>query len=112
MSVIEIQVQPAATVSRFETSIVLEGVRYTFAFYTNTFDDSWYLDLTDDSDTLRLAGIALAGGIDILYPYRHLPVPPGALFINDQAQIRRDPAVDSFQEKQVALYYVTSDEAF
>jgi len=112
MAVIEIQVQPAESVSRFETSIVLEGERYTFAFYTNTFDDSWYFDLTDDTETLLLAGIGLAAGIDLLYPYRYKNVPPGALFVNDQAQIRRDPAVDSFNEEQVALYYVTSDEAF
>ena len=112
MAVTEIQVPPAESVSRFETSIVLEGERYTFAFYTNTFDDSWYFDRTDDTETLLLAGIGLAAGIDLLYPYRYKNVPPGALFVNDQAQIRRDPAVDSFNEEQVALYYVTSDEAF
>ena len=112
MPVIEIQVQPSKSVSRFETSITLEGSRYKFAFYTNTFDDAWYFDLTDDSETLLVAGIGLSSGVDLLFLYRYLPVPPGALFINDAAQIRRDPRVDSFAEKQVALYYVTSDEAF
>lgn len=112
MAVIQIQVQPTPSTSRFETSIVLEGERYRFAFYTNTFDDAWYFDLTDDAEQLLVAGIGLSSGVDLLFPYRYLPVPPGVLFINDQAQIRRDPRVDSFSEKAVELYYVTSDEAF
>ena len=112
MAVIEIQVQPAEGVSRFETSIVLEQVRYTFAFYTITERDGWAFDLTDDTQTLLLAGIGLTGGVDLLYPYRYLPVPPGALFVNDQALTRADPTIDGFASESVALYYVTSDEAF
>lgn len=108
--IIEIQVQPAPDVPRFETSILLEGRRWTFVFYTNTTDDSWCFDLIGDDELPRFYGQGVASGVDLFFPYRYRDVPPGILFVNDQADTGRDPRVDSFQEQQTVLYYVTSDD--
>lgn len=106
---IEITVQPAPTVSRFETSLVLESRRWTFVFYTNTQDDSWSMDLIGDDQLPRVRGLGLSTGVDMLHPYRALDVPPGALFINDIEGTGRDPTISSFADEEAALYYLTSD---
>jgi len=87
--------------------ITLDGVRARFDFFTNKQDKSWYLDLFDGDDNQLVMGIALATGLDILFPYRYLDLPPGKLFINDHIPPFTDPVLDSFSENQAALYYET-----
>ena len=96
MSLLEITVQPSQDVTHFRTSVTLEGARYVFDFYTNTADGAWYFDLENDDGSAVIRGIALANGIDMLYPYRHLDLPPGALFIQDKDLRGADPDLRAF----------------
>jgi len=61
----------------------LDGVRVRIAAQYNATDGGWYLDILDLADVPIVAGIALVPGVDLLQPYRHLPVPPGTLYLQD-----------------------------
>lgn len=113
MSVLEITVQFREDETHTSQTLVLDGVRVRLDTYTNIEDDSWYLDIFDDEDTPIVLGIALATGLDLFFPYRYLPLPPGKLFVQDQ---RGQPFVDAkrgdFFTKDFALYYTTADQVF
>lgn len=113
MSVLEITVQFREDETHASQTLVLEGVRVRFDTYTNRDDNSWYLDIYDDDDQPMIIGIALAVGLDLLFPYRHLNVPPGILFVQDQGgQPFRDPILPDFFAGNMALFYVSADQEF
>lgn len=105
MNVIEITVQPSPNVPHYDTTVRLDGLRYRFAFYTCTVDDSWYFDLETAGGDTVLRGVGLSSGVDLLYPYRHLDVPPGPLWVHDQGLFGADPDVAAFADGRAALYY-------
>lgn len=92
-------------------TLTLDQVRFRLDTYTNRADNSWYMNLYDTNDEPILLGIALATGLDLLYPYRYLPVPAGVLFVNDLDGPRQDPTLDSFEGEEVALYYQDAESA-
>lgn len=106
MALIEITIQFREQDKRTVQTLELDGARWQFATYTNRADGSWYLDLADSAGTALLFGIALVTGLELLFPYRHLDVPPGALFVNDLAGPREDPGLSTFQDRGAALYYL------
>jgi hypothetical protein len=108
MSVLELDVQPTGVESRFTAFYLLDGARYRLTFYTNTVDSSWYLDFENADATTRILGIGLTNGVDILYPYRHLDVPPGALFVSmdDDGD---DPDLSAFAANRAHLLYVDGE---
>ncbi len=122
-------------VTHFKCSVKLEGRVWFFAFYTVTgateyaqttpiqpepgegeaalpSSVGWFFDLspvppdpvTGAGSVLR--GIALACGLDLLFPYRHLDVPPGPLFVQDLDAVGADPDAKGFSDKRFALVYV------
>jgi hypothetical protein len=113
MSVIEITVQFREGETHTSQTIVLDGIRVRLDTYTNIDDDSWYLDVFDDQDQPIVKGIALAVGLDLWFPYRYKPLPPGILFVQDQSgQPFTDPKVVDFLAGNMTLYYVTADQVF
>jgi len=88
--------------------LTLEGVRFRLDVYSNKFDDSWYIDVFDDQDSPIVEGIAIASGLDLLFPYQYLPVPPGQLFVNTQTGGLFDPTLDTWEEQRADLYYQES----
>lgn len=109
MSLFELTVQPRADVSHFRASVVLERRRYHFRFYTQAIDDGWAFDVTNDDESAVVRGVAIVAGVDLLYPYQHLDVPPGQLFVIDRDG--GDPDGMAFAEKRAALYYLESEAA-
>jgi len=104
MSTVEIMVQPAPGVDRFEASVVVNLVRYAFAFYRDA-AGAWYFDLELSDDAVR--GVGLCAGVDLLYPYRHIDgVPPGHLWVIDKALGGANPRDDDWAEGRAALYYL------
>lgn len=106
MSPLEIPVQPTGTETHYETSVVLDGGRYRFAFYTNAVDEGWYLDIENDDGTSKVRGVAMVLGIDLLFPYRHLDLPPGPLWVQDRGLAGADPDIEAFGDGRAALYYL------
>lgn len=116
MSVLSIKVQQGTPTrgfsSQFTSTILLEGVRYAFSFYTNKLRPAWYFDIQDPTTGDVIVGsLGLTTGLDLLYPYKYNPlVPPGTLYVSDLAKTRADPVVESFAQNEAILYYLTTDD--
>lgn len=108
MSTLELQVQPTGTETHHVAAFELEQARYVFTFYTNAVDGGWYLDIENDDASSVVRGIALAVGVNILFPYRHLDLPPGILQIEDKELDGSDPDLLAFAEGRAALWYTES----
>jgi hypothetical protein len=111
MAIQEITVQFREDETHTSQTLTLDGVRFRLDTYTNRSDGSWYLDLYDEDEVALILGIALVTGLDLLFPYRYLDVPPGVLFVNDLVGPTEDPGLDTFISKGAALYYQTADTA-
>jgi hypothetical protein len=109
MAIQEITVQFREDETHTSQTLTLDGVRFRLDTYTNKADGAWYLDIFDGDGVALVQGIALVTGLDLLFPYRHLDVPVGLLFINDHEGERTDPGLDSFFQREAALYYQTAD---
>lgn len=68
----------------------------------------WCLDIYDLPATPVVVGIALSCGLDLLWPYRHLHVPQGQLFVWDKLASGRDPDPDGFSEGRYELCYLSA----
>ena len=108
VSIIEISPQFREEDKHTSQTMVLDGVRFRIDTYTNVIDSSWYMDLFDSDGNALVQGIALVFGLDLLYPYRHLDVPPGILFISGDPV---DPTLDSFNDEEAVLYYQDAADA-
>jgi len=107
--VLELIVQPNESVSHFSYSVTLENARYSFAFYTNTVDGGWFMDLANEDESSIARGVGLSNGVNILFPYRHLEFPPGVLYVKDKGLDGADPDLAAFSEGRAALYYLESE---
>ncbi len=104
MSLLIITVQPRGTESHFDTTILLDGRRFRFSFYTNTIDQRWYMDVANDDESSAARGIPMSNGTELLYPYRHLDIPQGKLFIST-ADDGDDPDLEAFADGRATLFY-------
>ena len=111
MATVEITVQPTGEETHHETSVVLDGARYFFAFYTNAADNGWNFDLENDDGTSVARGLALSVGANLLFPYRHLSFPPGRLWVLDKNLVGDDPSIDSFKNATHALLYTDAEDS-
>ena len=123
MSTYSIQVQTGNAArgysSQHTSTVLLEGRRYAFSFYTNTMSGpgrigSWFFDVLNPTDlSVEVGGLGLAVGLSLLYPYRYKGasiIPPGTLYVQDVAGRRADPALDTFALGQARVLYTSSDE--
>ena len=92
-------------------TVVLDGQRYRFDFRYNKRDDSWYMSLFDANDDPLVLGIALALGLDLLFPYRYKAVPPGPLFVEDLSRTDTECGLDGFDSRCVLLYNTQNEAA-
>lgn len=108
MSILEIIPQFREDDKHTSQTMVLDGVRFRLETYTNVVDSSWYMDLFDSEGNALVQGIALTFGLDLLFSYRHLDVPPGILFVSGNFE---DPTLDSFTDETSVLYYQEAADA-
>jgi hypothetical protein len=118
-STIQVQVGSPATgwSSQYTSTVLLEGRRYAFSFYTNKLSGdagAWFFDVLNPVDlSVAVGGIGLAIGLSLLYPYRYKGVsiiPPGTLYVQDIAGRMADPALETFELGQARLLYTSADE--
>lgn len=115
MATLEIIVQPTGVETHHETTVVLDEARILFAFFTNTIDGGWYFDISNDDGSSVARGLALAVGTNLLFPYRHLNLAPGTLWVLDKENASgddedpgNDPGLAAFADKTHALLYTES----
>ena len=127
-NLITIPVQPSgpqgSQVSHFRCTVQLSGRRWFFAFYTSKQSENgygedsqgcWFMDISPDTGPPGAAagvqGIPMGLGLDMLYPYRHLDLPPGMLWVKEHApQLGVDPGVDGFSSGHFSLVYLEEIE--
>lgn len=118
MSILELPVQVGdpeiGFSSNYSYTTFLDGVQVGLRFYTNKPDDSWFFDITTVNFEPVVAGLGLAVGLDLLFPYRSKGdlIPPGILYCVDLTGEGNDPTVESFQNQTHVLRYMTADQAF
>lgn len=72
---------------RWVAGVELDGKAYRFQFDYNTREDSFYLSILNNSNSLILSGIKLVPGYQLLTQYHAITdVPPGDLFLYDVQQ--------------------------
>lgn len=110
--IIEIFPQVRETQTHRSQTQRLDDVLVQIDTYTNRFDGAWYLDLFDDEGVPIVQGLALVTQVDLLYPYRaNAGVPPGILFVASKNREFSDPGLESFNDKDHALYYQEAADA-
>ena len=122
MPLYEITVSNMETTGNFSSTVFLDGAMYRFVFYTNKWDNTIYFDLFDNNNLPLIRAAGLVAGIDLLFPYRYLPVPPGTLFCYSQGTTTQqgtfntsskgvatliDPSLDAFSKDVATLYYLS-----
>lgn len=114
MSVTEIQVLFKKGQTHVTQTIELEGIRVDITTFTNKFDGSWYWSMSDADGDFIFEGNALAVGLQLTYRYKYnAGLPPGIFMVFDQTGTPYvDPGLDSFENDDAALFYVSSDETF
>lgn len=106
--ILEFTIQPREDDTHTVQNVNLDGARFTFDFYTNKSDGAWYMDVSDDTGGAQVRSIRLVAGIELLYRFRHLNVPPGALWVQSTLAIPADPGLDTWQLGEAKLYYQTT----
>jgi hypothetical protein len=101
MAKVSIPVQALATDDHRRLSVILDGERWRFDFYTSSVDDRWYFDVRGDDGSDPIRGLALAAGVRLLDAYRHLHVPPGVLYLDAD----EDPDATAFFDGRAKLLY-------
>lgn len=100
-----ITVQPTGVETHYDQSVLLDERNWKISTYTNGVDGKWYFDIeSDGGDVVR--GLALANGVDLLFPYRHLDMPAGYLYVKDKGLGGADPGVDDFAQGLAELRYL------
>ena len=106
MSLVAINLQPTGEETHHSASVELDGARYTLTAYTNAIDEAWYLDIESADGAAVVRGLGLAVGMDLLFPYRYLDLPPGPLFVHDQGLEGSDPDLAAFADGRAAIFYL------
>lgn len=106
--VLEFVIQPLPDQTHTTQTVVLDGARYDFTFYTSKPSDAWFMDIANAEGVPQVQGIRLITGLDLLYRFQYLDVPPGQLFVNDLYGPKEDPVISSWQDQSAALYYLTT----
>jgi hypothetical protein len=106
MGIIQITPQFRKIDTHTSQTLDLDGVRFRLDTYTNKNDGRWYFDVFSDSDVALVQGVGVVTGLDLLFPYHYLPIPPGVLFVQDQSgKPYLDPELDDFIQGDMALFY-------
>lgn len=94
------------SLTHVSTTAQLGDFTYRLDYYTNKADNGWYMDISAQDGTPLVIGIGLVAGIDLLYPYRYLNVPPGKIFVSPQGPDGYvDPTLDAFINGYATIYY-------
>lgn len=110
MALKKFDVQPNGRGTRLTSAFTLESRQWTLSFYTNSVDDAWYYDLTNDSQEAVIRGEGITLGVSMFERFRALDMPPGEFFVVEQGEGigGSHPDQDAFKEGRAALLY---DEA-
>jgi len=90
---------------------VLDGILYTLSFRWNSRSGRWFVDITDATGVILVAGICLLAGVALTSLRKHISgMPQGDFFVIDETGAERSPSLDDFG-KEIKLVYYTPDTA-
>jgi hypothetical protein len=82
--------------------IKLDGLEFQFDCRWNETDQSWYLNIEGIGNPVKLNGIKLVNGLDLLYP--HVVMEMGGLTLIDLEGAGSDPDYDGFGSRFRLVY--------
>lgn len=109
MAVLDITPAITETTTNVAVIVDLDGLTYRLDLKTNKRADAWTLDIYDGQGGPLVLGLHLAAGVDMLYPYRSLAVPPGKMYVSPRGETYGDPVIASFAAGTHALYYAEAE---
>jgi len=87
---------------RFTQEITLGGIRVRLQVIPCQLTDRWYVSILDLDGNVLIGSIACVPGVNLLYPYRHLDIPQGALYCHSTD---REPPTFSTLDVTARIYY-------
>jgi len=101
---------PPSTSGWTTYEVVLENVRYDFAYKFNERDSRWYFDLYDSLGEIIKSGVKIMEGVSLLRKYR-LESFSGDIICIAQKDTLESVGLDNLGfEKNYALYFYTDVE--
>jgi len=101
---------PNLPFSSYTEQVSIENVVYILRFNWNYRQQSWHLDIFNKDHVLLVCGIRIVKGINIIRPYRYLPIPLGEILVGEDGNPYGEIA-DGALGETAFLYYVTEEES-
>ena len=101
---------PFQNLPSFTEDVVLESVRYTFAFHWNSNGAFWSMDITNNDLGSTVYGICVVLNADLLAEHPDQGLPPGNLYVLDQTGNASDIQQDDLSNGRLDIAYWESDQ--
>jgi hypothetical protein len=82
-------------INKTSFTATLDGVVWQFSLWRNFMDRGFYVDLYEPISGVRVRGIKLVAGIDLIEPYGLNDL--GWLFLTDENRTGEDPTVETIE---------------
>jgi len=103
MAAVEIPINSDSGNYSFQTEI--DGADYILRFRYNGRTESWYMDISDPSNTPLVMGIKIVVGTGLLESFKRLSIPQGTFYAVNLESIFADPTRYNFGT-EVRLVYI------
>ena len=100
--------------SKFSYRLDLDGITFSFQFYYNTREKSWYMSMADAAGSKIFDGLKLVPMYKLLDDYRALiPQLTGQLVLVDLSQnpATSDVTFDNYGERYILVYFSMAEVA-
>lgn len=90
---------------RFDFSLSLDGVAYTFLFAWNTRDSGWYFSLFTEEEEPIWLSVRVVVNWPLGFRSRSALRPPGLFMAFDTAETSTDPGLEDLGARVILLYF-------
>lgn len=102
MAALHITIRQVDTQRETTQECTLDGVRVVLRARYAVLTDRWYVSLYTSANVLLVGSIACMPGVDLLGPYKHLPIPQGQLFCSS---VDRSPPTFTTMDTTARVVY-------
>jgi hypothetical protein len=93
----------------YTVETTLEGTGYLFEFRWNARDDSWYMQISDTSENVLLAGVRVVADFPLTSRFTKAGLFPGALFAVDTGGEGVPPTLTDLGSRVVLVYFESTE---